>query len=1321
MRYLSSLVPILLGLVYCLKTAALELSPLDVSKSFAGNKTGLILSVHVSTSGVWLGTENGLFGLIGQKVVRVSKTSSAGLLQSNYITDVEELADGRLIFVAYGDGIYTVVPGHSKPEKVNFIPEDIHVSAWRLSVKGNELYVNSGIDIDAYDLTLNKQIMSLSDMLRGTNRNVISFDLSSDSSLWWIEERNGIFAYSKTDNEITSYSIEEFLPEASTVTALLVEEDALYVGSDIGLHRINLIDNNVVHLIKRPTSDASLKKEPFFEIKRSPNGTLWAAAEKLYIVNEKHNKLETPTYLYPSLQKSVINIVWRFAFDEYGNFYGADTQRGLFVIPHSTEKLKVLSHEGKIENSSISDLLFNGESRFWYLTPGHLTRYDESTGESFRVSLPKNTESWFLAKTEETLTLVNREGEVFQISSDMDGLVKKSNILKTNNISGSIVNTAIGSAGTFLTINSKRGINLYRFIEGKLIPIPLSNAVSLLSNHNPEGSIYAGVTGEGGYQLSKNNDDVRIKKVFEKLGWGTVCLHSQQGEKIWACSTGEGAILHSAAYEAPLHILNDKVIRGIGSISDDEILIATNTGLYYFNMKSDAMVALDRSFGITDSDFEYDAIRSSQLISLVRGDRFTYVINHESLKSNIDSYLKKEATIHFYEAISYTKEEHSSRELLADINTIKQKRNVIRLDYDFNNLALKFTVTDRLDHEDYTVGYRVEGLNESWNNLDSREGVVLENIPPGSYILQIRAKREIFENNGFYRSITIIVAPPWWQTPYAYAAYFLAGLLVLIYAVLQIKARVAARNEELAEKVDEQKQALEQNQTYIRTILKRKHRALLNVAKEIQTPLTLILGPLQLVQDQPNDVDNPRRINVIARNARRLHLLINQFTEVERLESSKSLPRQSYPIKEHFPVLLANLEPEITRKAIKLTARLKATGFISLLPESLEKIVYNLVRNAIAASPHGGEVTIETRCEALQLVIVVKDSGEALSESDAADVLERFAQNDADSEEEWLPGLAIAKEASLANSGWIGIDSKPGRGNRLSVYLPLINLSEEMPLSPPMVVDVVPRIPRIDDQRPIVLIVDDNPDMRQYLKDTLRLSYNCMEASQGKQALKTMQVIVPDLVISDGHMPECDGFALREAMLKTPALEDIPFILINDEQSDDMLEQCVELNIDSILEKPVEAATLRYTTGQLLSLLSRNKKATAPVTESSPFDVPAFTNAKDQAFYTGFMQVLSKHYHDEAFNKCDAASLMAVSERQLSRKLLALFKMNFSEILKHYRIFNAKKLLDEGKQVTQVAYDVGFSTVSYFSRSFKIQCNETPSQYQERKVSSEAS
>ena len=119
--------------------------------------------------------------------------------------------------------------------------------------------------------------------------------------------------------------------------------------------------------------------------------------------------------------------------------------------------------------------------------------------------------------------------------------------------------------------------------------------------------------------------------------------------------------------------------------------------------------------------------------------------------------------------------------------------------------------------------------------------------------------------------------------------------------------------------------------------------------------------------------------------------------------------------------------------------------------------------------------------------------------------------------------------------------------------------------------------------------------------------------------------------------------------------------------------------------------------------------------------MPAFANAKDQAFYTGFMQVLSKHYHDEAFNKCDAASLMAVSERQLSRKLLALFKMNFSEILKHYRIFNAKKLLNEGKQVTQVAYDVGFSTVSYFSRSFKIQCNETPSQYQERTVNSEVS
>ncbi len=1129
-----------------------------------------------------------------------------------------------------------------------------------------------------------------------------------------------MFAYNKADKAISSYSIEEYFPKASSVTALLVEKDNLYVGSDIGLHRISLSGNEVAHVIQRPDSSVSLKKEPIFEIKRSPNGTLWVAAEKLYIVNEKRNALETPPNLYPALHKSAINIVWRFDFDEFGNFYGADTQRGLFVVPRSTEKLKVLNHLGVIETSSINDLLFSDEVTFWYLTSGHLTRYSAITGDSDRISLPTNTESWFLSIADENITFVNKSGETFQVSKKFEGIFSKGNILNTNGISGTIVNTAISAGGTFLTINSKRGINLYRLVKSKLIPVPLSNAVSLLSPHNPDGTIYAGVIGEGGYQLSVSDDDLRIKKVFEKLGWGAVCLHEQREENLWACSTGEGAILHPVARDDNVrHVLNGNVIRGIGSISDKEILIATNTGLFYADTEQEQTIALDRSFGITDSDFEYDAIRSSAALSVVRGDRFVYVINHESLKLNINNYVKNKPYVYIYEAVAYTNGKHSIREHLAELNVKKSARDTILLEPEYNNLALKLTTSDYLDHEDHKIRYRAKGISKGWRLLNNQQEILLENIPPGSYELQIRTEHKSIAKDFENRIITIIVAPPWWLSPVAYAVYSLIVLVIIGYAVIKVRARIAAQSEKLAGKVDEQKQVLEQNQTYIRTILKRKHRVLLNVAKEIQTPLTLILGPLQLVQDNPDDAENPRRISVIAHNARRLHLLINQITEVERLESASALPRQSYSIKAHFPVLLANLESEFQRKDVRLITRLRATGFISLLPESLEKIVYNLVRNAIAASPPGGEVTIETRCEALQLIIRVKDAGVALSETETADIFERFVQSDADTGSRWLPGLAIVKEACLANAGWIGVDSKTGRGNCLSVYLPLLNLSEEQPQTPPMVVDIVPRVPRINDDRPIVLIVEDNPDMRQYLKDTLRLSYNCVEAAEGNQALKTMQVIIPDLVISDSNMPQCDGFALRRAMLQNPSLKGIPFVLINEVQDGEMMEQCVELNIDSILEKPVEAATLRYTAYQLLSLLSRNRKAPEPVAEPSPFEVPAFANAKDQAFYTGFMHVLSKHFHDEAFSKSDAANLMAVSERQLSRKLQALFAMNFSEILKHYRIFRAKKLLDEGMQVTQVAYDVGFSTLSYFSRSFKIQCNETPSQYQEKAVISE--
>lgn len=1289
-------------------------TPLDFSKSFDGKPTGVIRTIDVTSDEIWLGAENGLFGITGSSVHHFDALNSS--LKTNYISSITRFDEDYHLVAAFGDGIYLLNRRHKTIEP--FIVQHLDTrSVWSVDVSDTYIAISTIRDLHIVDKQSKRLLVSLSELSPDTVTDIRHLKLD-DEQVWWLDISKGLRRLNLSSHSISYFAKSSYFPEATYLTAFMVESDNIFIGTNENVYRFDKQNHTVTPLIERDSIWDRTSDTAVFKLERDQSGKLWVAADRLYELNLSEKEIKTPDLLSPLLSSRAAEVVLDFTFDEEGNFFAADTQRGLFAIPVGAKGTHFLG--GSLENSAdtLYDISFDNNTEVLFTGDKRLFSYNPQQKSSVSYPLTILGPHFLIKSNAEEIKYIDQRGTFYTLNK-LSGISSATNNFKNGYRKEITIKDVFSpdNETVFILLSNGEHDEVVKWrddkatllFEGELEKIAVAD----------KNTVYVSALYDGIYRLNSENSSTSTEKLASLPYSGLTCLYLDTKSRLWMCGDGHGlSYLDESKKIENADNFPFQYIRGITEVDSERFLVATNAGLFIYSLSEKAYAPIGKQLGINDIDFEYGALHSSDKQLVVIGDNFSYLLDRKKLLSNLTSFEKERARVVFTGLQTFDSAENKVVD--ASERLLRRTENAINISYDEKMFELNLVVADYLSGAEKLIEYRLLGNNPRWYEAGRAEAAVnFSSLEPGSYELQARIKSNYRINE--ISTITIIVAPPWWQTPYAYAAYFLAGLLILIYAVLQIKARVAARNEELADKVDEQKQVLEQNQTYIRTILKRKHRALLNVAKEIQTPLTLILGPLQLVQDQPNDVDNPRRINVIARNARRLHLLINQITEVERLESSKSLPRQSYPIKEHFPVLLANLEPEITRKAIKLTARLKATGFISLLPESLEKIVYNLVRNAIAATPHGGEVTIETRCEALQLVIVVKDSGEALSESDAADVLERFAQNDADSEEEWLPGLAIAKEASLANSGWIGIDSKPGRGNRLSVYLPLINLSEEMPLSPPMVVDVVPRIPRIDDQRPIVLIVDDNPDMRQYLKDTLRLSYNCMEASQGKQALKTMQVIVPDLVISDGHMPECDGFALREAMVKTPALEDIPFILINDAQSDDMLEQCVELNIDSILEKPVEAATLRYTTGQLLSLLSRNKKASAPVTESSPFDVPAFANAKDQAFYTGFMQVLSKHYHDEAFNKCDAASLMAVSERQLSRKLLALFKMNFSEILKHYRIFHAKKLLDEGKQVTQVAYDVGFSTVSYFSRSFKIQCNETPSQYQERTVNSEVS
>ncbi|WP_169334829.1 helix-turn-helix domain-containing protein [Salinimonas chungwhensis] len=1281
------------------------------------------MSVKVTSTGIWLGSENGLFGLIGNEVIHISKSAPGSIIKSNFITEVSALSDGRLVFVAYGDGIYTLWPGIAEPQRLKIVPDTLHARAWSLKVRNKIIFINTGSDITAFNLESGKQVSALSEILEGRNRNIISFDVHKEK-LWWIEERKGVFAYNKLTKRLVSYSIEEFFPAVSKLTALYAEEDNLFIGSDLGLHRIDLKSNHISHVTARPSDIGIEQNEPVYEIKRAPNGRLWVAAERLFTVDEDRELLQLPTHLFPSFQTAFVEIVWRFSFDEQSNLYGADTQRGLFVIPEYATDLQILNHNKIIETGLVNDIAFKNETSFWYTSPKAVTIYDSSSNSSKRITLPTTKKTWILSMFPEGVDVIDEDGNVYSVSLRTLGVLGKENIFAKSQINGVVTDTALSENGSFLVVNSKQGNNLYRFQHGKALPLPFVSEVSLLSNNNLEGPIYVGVVGQGGYHAEINADkEVVFKKAFEGLDWNTACIHIYPNEQVWTCSA-EGALLKIAEKDSQYDnaILKESVVRGIGSISGSELLVATNTGLFYVDSKKDITVPLDRTFGISDNDFEYDAIRSTSSISTVYGDRFIYIINHNSLRESIKEYLNHSSPVHIFSAISINKKEESKKTHLSETSLFSEGTTKMEVESDKDSIVFRLGVANYLDYESLKIQYRMHGIDGQWVSLDSNESeVIFSDLSPGEHIFQSRTVLEVSNRPNPINSLIIHVAPPWWLTLYAFICYILIFIVVLSFGIRALKKRLNAQSEALSGKVDEQRHELTHTQTYIKTLLSRKHQVFLKVAREVQTPLALILGPLQYIKENPNDTGNGQRINVMARNAKRLHLLINQMTEIEQLEQSKKRKKQTYQIRQHIPRLLANLEPVISQKNICLSTRLRATGAITLLSGSLEKIFYSLVTSVLERCTEGTEIALHTRCEALHLVIQIRDSEPAMSEEEQASIFDNVASYGDKTEGDWSPKLSLVREATLANAGWFGLDSDPVKGNCFSVYLPLINLSEGLSASAPAVTEVLPKLPRVETNRPVVLIVEDNPDMRQYLADALKSDYNCLESTDGKHALQVMAAVPTCLVISDTNMPYCDGYQLISAMKADSRFNHIPFLLISEVPSTNIMQKCVDLGIDNVLVKPVDIGELRYTVHNLVGRHARSSHEKNSVNALSPFAIPEFENARDQAFYTRFINLLAAHYQEEGFGKLEAASALAMSDRQLSRKLRAIFAMSFSETLKEYRIHRAKIMLSQGHQVTEVAYEVGFNTTSYFSRSFKASCNETPSQYQDRIAEAPAS
>ena len=593
----------------------------------------------------------------------------------------------------------------------------------------------------------------------------------------------------------------------------------------------------------------------------------------------------------------------------------------------------------------------------------------------------------------------------------------------------------------------------------------------------------------------------------------------------------------------------------------------------------------------------------------------------------------------------------------------------------------------------YQYGYKLAGFDEQFLYTDaSLRQINYPQLPAGHYQLLLKAKDQYGQWSDSTQLLELTVVPPWWQTKLAYCIYFVFAL-ALTWLVLN-----ALYKRKLAE---------QEKQTEIE-LNKLKDQFLDNISHELKTPLSLILAPISQLQRSNADPKAQTQLASIKRNCQRLLELINQLLQLSQRPSTAIYTVSPYSITPFLTDLVADFRPLYEQKQLQFSFTDTTTTAlkINLAPEHAHSIFSNLISNALKYTPAGGTVDIHLSEVQQALKFKITDTGVGIASEHQQSIFQRFTRLTSSEAGSGI-GLSLVKQLVEQYGGSISVSSKIAEGSCFTVSLPMIESADNQASS----------AMQVHTSQPTLLIVEDNEEMAELLLSLFNKEFNCICATDGQQALDLCQSNLPELIISDVMMPNMDGYQLLAALRSNPATSHIPVLLLSAKADTHSRLKGLDLLADDFLSKPFEPTLLVSRVKGLLNLRQiLNQHLTAQLAAPLNSDTAAVTvQNKDYSFTEKLKQTVQAHYQDESFSVEQLASALCLSSRALQLKMKALYSQTPSDYLRNTRLeFAKKQLIDSELAIGQVAEQAGFSSQSYFARSFKSYVGLTPKQYREK-------
>jgi len=857
-----------------------------------------------------------------------------------------------------------------------------------------------------------------------------------------------------------------------------------------------------------------------------------------------------------------------------------------------------------------------------------------------------------------------------------------------------------------------------------------SNVVYSIVEERPN-MLWFGTRGGGIYRynaLTKEIED-HIQSDADKKN--SLCnndvlsLYIDRQEQLWIGTSGGLNRLHlqTKPYRIDHYTqregLPNNTIHGILEDASSCIWISTNHGLVLYNHIKNSFKNFDTNDGLRNNEFADGATFKSKFSErLFFGGIDGLDIVYPS-KLNALNYFPRLSVTEFQVRNVPVAPGDASKILTNNIDFTDN----ITLKHDQNFVSFYFTMLDYWNKQKSEYAYFLEHFDKDWNFIGQQQSVTLTNIPPGKYKLSINCTNENGVWNSVPRTINITVTPPFWKTNWAYSFYILLALGLQLGIVLYVRWRWRANK----------MSAIEKLKTFqLKELNDYKLQFFTNIAHEFRTPLTLILGPVASLLHKSKDAAETKQLKGIYSNSLRLQKLIEELIQFRKIESGKdSLQISGIDLVPFTQKVVESFQQHATDREVHLEFHPEPDSLPALVDiKKIEKILINLISNAIKYSVKGGMVSVSLKGSNSKAIFAVKDEGIGIAEENKDKIFESFYQNAAQIiDTNGLAkstgiGLSLTKSLVLIHNGEILLISKPGKGSTFTVVIPiaqefypdqhdenigmlsLSNLNEKISLEfetdhylldqPEKIMNTV-----LGKHPYSILVVDDNAQITSLLENILSDKYTIHKAQSGKRALTILEEERIDLVISDVLMPDMDGLTLCKTIKENIQTSHIPIILLTAKAEIENRIEGLQVGADSYIPKPFHPEHLFIRIEKLIERMELIRKKFQNLADVELHQLSIGISEKDDTFFFRITQCIQRHLSEPEFNADTIAEEVGMSKASLYKKVKTITGLTPHGLIKQYRLKKAADLLkNSNMSVSEVIDEIGFNSRSYFYKSF---------------------